>query len=338
MKCCAAFDLHSNNACLGILDKNGKKIFKKKLPTDLPTILKAIEPFKEKIDAVAVESTYNWYWLVDGLMENEYDVCLANPAAMEQYSGLKYSEDFSDAFFLARLLQMNILETGYIYPKEARGLRDLLRKRLQLLRQRTAHILSFQGMVSRVLGKQMTGNEVKKLSEVDVDEIFTDIHVALAGKANIASMKFLADRITILEKEIQKKVKLKDEYIKLTTTPGIGNILATTIMLEVGDIGRFKTPGNYVSYCRCVNSKKMSNGKKKGTGNKKNGNKYLSWAYVEAANFAVRYSPEIKRYYERKKTKTKTVVAIKAVAHKIARANFYMLKDNEEFDVTKAFC
>ena len=96
MKCCGAIDLHSNNACLGILDEDGNKLFKKKFPNDLSVILSGLEPFKEKIDEIAVESTYNWYWLVDGLIENGYNVCLANPAAMKQYDGLKYSEDFSE--------------------------------------------------------------------------------------------------------------------------------------------------------------------------------------------------------------------------------------------------
>ena len=82
----------------------------------------------------------------------------------------------------------------------------------------------------------------------------------------------------------------------------------------------------------------MSNGKKKGSGNSKNGNKYLSWAYVEAANFAIRFNPTIKRYYQKKKSKTNDVVAIKAVAHKLARACFYILRDQVPFDIKKAFC
>jgi transposase len=108
-------------------------------------------------------------------------------------------------------------------------------------------------------------------------------------------------------------------------------------MLETGDIGRFTTVGDYASYCRCVGSKKISNGKKKGQGNTKNGNKYLAWAYVEAANFAVRYSAKIKSFYQRKKAKTNGIVAIKAVAHKLCRACYYIMKDQVAFDVTKAF-
>jgi len=113
--------------------------------------------------------------------------------------------------------------------------------------------------------------------------------------------------------------------------------LGMTIMLETGEIGRFATVGDFASYCRCVSSQKLSNGKRKGQGNVKNGNKYLAWAFVEAANFAVRYNAQIKRFYQRKQAKTNGVVAIKTVAHKLARACYYILRDQVPFEVDKAF-
>jgi transposase len=123
----------------------------------------------------------------------------------------------------------------------------------------------------------------------------------------------------------------------LKTAPGIGEILALTIMLETGHIQRFSTVGNFASYCRCVGSQKISNSKKKGKGNTKNGNKYLAWAFVEAANFAIRFNAKIKSFYQRKKAKTKGVVAIKAVAHKLCRASYYIMRDRVAFNITKAF-
>src|SRR5207253_10897820 len=131
--------------------------------------------------------------------------------------------------------------------------------------------------------------------------------------------------IDILERHVTERIKLRAGFSFLKTVPGIGQILALTIMLETGEIRRFPTVGDYASYCRCVGSQKLSNGKKKGSGNTKNGNKYLAWAFVEAANFAVRYNGQIKRYYQRKKDKTNRVVAIKAVAHKLARACYYVM-------------
>jgi len=123
----------------------------------------------------------------------------------------------------------------------------------------------------------------------------------------------------------------------LRSIPGIGAILGSTIALETGDIGRFGSVGDYASYCRMVDSKRLSNGKRKGRGNTKCGNRYLCWAFIEAANFALRHSAEIRRWYERKKAKKLRVVALKAVAHKLARASYYLMRDGGEFDVKRAF-
>ena len=161
--------------------------------------------------------------------------------------------------------------------------------------------------------------------------------VALAIKANVAVITTLSAQIDLLEKRLQEKVGARAEYGLLASVPGIGQVLATTILLETGPIERFAAAGNFASYARCVDSVHTSNGKKKGAGNTKNGNKYLAWAFVEAANFALRYCAEAKRFYQRKKAKTNNVVAIKALAHKLARACFHILKERKPFDVTRCF-
>ncbi len=337
MKHYAGIDLHSNNHYLGILDEEDRKVLKKKLPNELSGVLKVLKPYKKNMEGIVVESTFNWYWLVDGLMDNGYKVHLANPSAIKQYEGLKHSDDEREAFHLAHLFKLGILPEGYIYPKKERPVRDLLRKRLQLVRQKTAHILSFKNLISRNLGFQIPSNEIKKLREENVEGMFKEEHLTLAGQTNIATMRFLKEKIAEIEKSVLKEAKLRKEYNKILTVPGIGKILALTIMLETGDIKRFREVGNYVSYCRCVGSKRISNGKIKGEGNRKNGNKYLSWAYVEAANFAIRGYPYVRSYYQRKTAKTNNIVAIKAVSHKLARASYYVIKNQEVFEPRRAF-
>ena len=140
-----------------------------------------------------------------------------------------------------------------------------------------------------------------------------------------------------LEKAVRKAGKLKRDYHLLQTVPGIGVILALTIMYETGEISRFARVGNYVSYCHCVKSTRLSNGKSKGAGNRKNGNRYLSWAFVEAANIAVWNYGYVKSYYQRKAARTNTVVAIKAVAHKLARACYHIISQQQAFDPKRAF-
>jgi len=330
-------DLHSNNSYIAVIDTDNNRIFKKKARNNLKEVLKILAPFKEQIKGIAVESTYNWYWLVDGLIDNGYKLHLANPSAIKQYEGLKHSDDITDAFHLANLLRLNILPEGYIYPKHERPVRDLLRKRIHLVHQRTALILSFQNLVSRNLGINMHVSSVNKLNEEDLEELFEDEHLLLSAKASISTIHFLKSRIVLLEKVLAKAAKLKNEYKLLKTVPGIWNILAQMIMFETGSIERFKKVGNYASYCRCVQSNRLSNSKSKGKGNRRNGNKYLSWAYVEAANHALWNYEYVRRYYQRKTVRTNNIVAIKAVAHKLARACYYIIRDQKEFDPAKAF-
>jgi transposase len=337
MQTYAGIDLHSSNCYLAVIDEQQRRLFSKRLPNSLDQILVALQPFKEELSGVVVESTYNWYWLVDGLQENGYRMHLANPSAIRQYEGLKHTDDKWDAFWLAQLLLLGILPQGYIYPKAERPARDLLRRRLLFVRHRTAHILSLQSMVQRCCGHGISANEIKKLTPSEASALFSDPQLGLTARFQVETIGFLTQQIRSIEKAVLPQVKLRPEFEILLTIPGIGKILALTIMLEVGDIRRFAKAGNYASYCRCVKSQKLSNTKKKGEGNRKNGNRYLSWAYVEAANFAVRHSARAKAFYQRKCAKTKKVVAIKALANKLARASFYILRDQSAFDEKRLY-
>lgn len=337
MKLYGGMDLHSTNVVTQLINEQDKVLYRKKHSCDLEQILQGLEPFKESIEGIAVESTYNGYWLVDGLMEAGYRVHLVNTAAVKQYEGLKYTDDDSDAFWLAHLLRLGILPTGHIYPKQSRAVRDLLRKRGQLVRQRTTHILSIENLYARNTGNRLSCNATKSLTQEQVQQQFDDPNVALAIDSNRIIMNALDQQIKVLEQAIVKQAKLEPRYRYLLSIGGVGEILALTIMLETGDIERFAQVGNFTSYCRCVGSEKLSNGKKKGQGNTKNGNKYLAWAFVEAANFAIRFNEQAKRFYQRKAAKQNRIVALKAVAHKLARASFYVMRDQVPFDSAKLF-
>lgn len=331
-------DLHANNTYVGILDEKCRRVWKGRLDNHLELLLTALSPYRENIVGVVVESMFNWYWLVDGLMEHGYTVHLGNPAAFQQYNGMKYTDDVHDAFFLARMLRLGILPKGYIYPKEERQVRDLLRKRLLLVRQRSQHILSFQSLVNRNLGFSLDSNQVKQLRSEDIDDWFSNDHLRFSAKANLDAIEYLKQEINDLERIIVNSANVQPVYELLCTVPGIGRSLGLTIALETGPISRFKTVGDYASYCRCVPSTRLSNGKCKGKNNRKNGNEYLGWAYVEAANFMKRYNPRAKVFYMKKASQKNKVLAIKALAHKIARACFYIMRDNTPFDETKMFC
>jgi len=330
-------DLHSNNSVVVVTDEADKVLLSRRCPNDLPTILALLAPHRDELTGVVVESTYNWYWLVDGLMAEGYTVKLANTVAMKRYDGLKYSDDESDAAHLAHLLRLGILPTGYIHPPAERALRDLARKRIQLVRSRTQHVLAVENILARSTGSRSSATAIKRLAPSDIGTLGLAADVALAVQANLAVIATLNLEIGRLEARLLEGAKLRPDYVRLKSIPGIGEVLAIVIMLETGDVTRFAHVGNFASYARCVDSARYSNGKKKGEGNTKNGNAYLVWAFIEAANFARRYSEEAKRFFERKKAKTNSIVATKALAHKLARASYHMLKEGQPFDMKRCF-
>lgn len=176
----AAIDLHSNNSVLTILDSSDVVIYERRLKNRLGDVLAALEPHRERIVAVAVESTFNWYWLVDGLMEAGHEARLVNTSAVQQYDGLKYSDDRHDARWLAQLMRLGILPVGYIMPKELRATRDLLRKRLHLVQQRTANILSLENLKQRNDGVRQTVNGLRSLTVEALTRNESNPHRALA--------------------------------------------------------------------------------------------------------------------------------------------------------------
>ena len=147
----------------------------------------------------------------------------------------------------------------------------------------------------------------------------------------------LDEQIDQVEREVLRQVRPDPIWKWLKTVWGIGPILATTIRLEAGDLGRFAEVGDFVSYSRCVKSERTSNGKKKGEGNTKNGNPYLAWAFIEAANYAIRSYAVAKRYYQRKASKTNPILARKALAHRLARASFFVMREGTRFVPERLF-
>jgi len=332
------FDLHSTNTFVGIIDEGGARLWKKKLRNDPSLISETLRPFKKDIVGIVVESTYNWYWLVDLMMEEGYQVHLANPSRVQQYSGLKHGDDEDDAFWLAEMLRLKILPEGFIYPKEQRPLRDLLRKRGHLVRLRTSLILSLQNILARNMGTKMKTNRMKALRTDHVTPLLAgNDDLSLAGRVSKDAIDALTRQITAIEVVVEKKMNLRRPYDLLLSMPGVGRVLALTIMMETGPIDRFADVGNYASYCRKVPAGRFSNDKKKGTNNRKNGNKYLSWAFAEAGELARRFDSEARAYYDRKRRRTNAPIAHSALSHKLARAAYYIMRDGVPFMPEKAF-
>jgi len=336
-KLIAGLDLHSNNVMIGLVNQDGKRMGHRKLGCDLKEVTDFLEPLKPQLQSMAVESTFNWYWLVDGLRERGYPIDLANPAKIEQYNGLKHVNDKDDAFHLAELQRLNILPKAHVYDPKLRPVRDLLRRRSGLVHQRTALLLSFKSLYTRTTGQALDLSEAKRMEPKEAPKLYEHPANQLIAQVQAEHIQALEKSVQRIEKAVLACAREIPLYGKLLTIPGIGKILGMTITMEVGDIKRFKTDGDFASYCRAVDAKRLSNGKTKSDNNQKCGNKYLSWAFVEAANFSKRYDENCRRWFDRKKAKTSTVIATKALACKLAKAAWHVMAHQVDYDPTRMF-
>jgi transposase len=321
---------------LVVIDEEDRIVLQKRVANDLGLVLAPLTPFKEQLHAVAVESTFNWYWLVDGLNQAGFRTLLVNPCAVQQYRGLKRTDDHSDAFWLAHLMRLKLLPVGYIYPKAERALRDLLRRRLQLVRLRVTNMLSVQNQLWRSTGTKVATKRIKQ-ADLTLCDLVTDPNIQRAIRANLAVIAALNVEIAALEASVKAQAAESPLFRRLLGIDGIGDILGLTIALETGDIQRFPTVGQFASYCRCVSSQRVSNGKQKGENNRKNGNAYLAWAFVEAAHSIIRHHKAAHRFYQRKRAQKNGALATKALAHKLARAAYYVMRDGVPFESNRLF-
>lgn len=333
----AAIDLHSTNSVLAVLNEEGQSVLQRRCPNELAKIVQALTPYQRELAGVAVESTYNWYWLVDGLMDHDYRVHLVHTTAVAQYAGLKHGDDVTDAMHLAQLMRLGILPEAFVYPRALRPLRDLLRRRASLVHQSVQLMLSIQSAYARLTGQCLNSDTVRRWQVHDVCAAFPDPTTRFGVLVQYKHWAALQEDIQAMEQWIVHDLVDPVLLARLRSVPGIGPLLGLTIQLETGPIDRFDSVGDYASYCRMVESKRLTNGKCKGHGNRKCGNRYLCWAYIEAAHHAVRWCEPIQRWYTRKIARKSKVVAIKAVAHKLSRACYHMMHEGTDFDVTRAF-
>jgi transposase len=330
-------DLHSNNGVYHVMGALGKQVWHRRLPNDPERVLLALRPFHGKLVSVVIESTYNWYWLADCLEDHGFNVKLANPSGIKQYSGLKLANDDTDARFIAELSRLGILPTGWICPRQLRALRDLLRRRSLMVKGRTSLINSIGSLLARETG---THSRYSMLDTLTVEELAAVVKHESQVVVVQSQLRLIAAHdaeIATLETYALQQCRPCPEYGLLTSVPGIGKILGMTMMLEIGDIGRFPRPGKLSSYARAVKAECRSNGKGKGRNNARNGNRYLGWAFIEAVQHLRRCCDPARSWYLKKVQKVDPVVGRKALASKLSKAVWYMLTRKEPFQIKRIF-
>jgi transposase len=311
-------------------------VAEKRLPRDLMKIISFLEPWREGLAGVVVESAYNWYGSGDGLQEAGFEVRLANTWAIETYDGLKHSGDKTDARHLAHLLRLGLLPTGNILPPEQRAIRDLARKRMPWVRSRTSHLLAIQNIVTRRQGIALGSSQIKRLTPEGIGQMGLPADVALAIESNLAVINTRGTQIDRLEKRLQESMEFQPEYDLLTSVPDIGRILVVVIALETGAMERFTELGHFAFLRPLLTVSGSATARRKGKAMSRTAtNTWLgpSWkrrtsrcvfAPRPSASMSARRPGRIRRWRPRR-------------WHKLARACYHILKERQPFDVKRCF-
>lgn len=330
-------DLHDKNMYLCITEKDGEILIYKKLHNNFEDFKVATKKYIKEM-SVGVESTHNYYWFYDACRKEGIPFYLGHAYYLRAIRGKKKKDDKIDSKTLSDLMRTNFFPIGYPYPEEKRAVRDLLRRRCKMVQLRAGlynhiHLIhSQQGILDLTLSELKSKEERKELINKFDDE---DIRLTIQSDLNLIAQ--LDQQISQIEKRIKEKVKIDDEqlYKLLQSYPGIGEIISLIILYEIDRIERFPTVQKFSSYCRVVKTQRESNGKRTDNKNQKIGNPYLKWALSQAAIFAIKSSPEIKKYYETLSRKMGKKKARAVLRHRIAVAIYYTLKNKEPFNLVK---
>lgn len=327
-------DLHAKSMFVCIMDAKGEILFHRNITNNPDRFINIIEPYRKNI-AVGVESTFNWYWLADTCKKADIPFFLGHALYMKAIHGGKTKNDKIDSKTIANLLRCNLFPLAYTYPEEMRATRDLLRRRHRFVALRAEGYSHIQNTFSQQAIEGVGRLDVKKkTSRNNLSKLLPHPDLTMTVDCDIDMINTLDSIISKIEKQIYAQAKYHDRPALsiLMSVPGIGEMLAFTILYEIHTINRFPSVQNFSSYCRLVKCERTSNGKPTGDGNNKIGNPYLKWAFSEIIIYAQRLSTTIEKYYEKLKSKHGLGGAKSIIAHKFAVAVYYMLKNGQTFD------
>jgi transposase len=328
-------DLGARDSHIGVIDEDLTVLVDEKVGNRLPEIVQRLEPYKEQLQ-IAVETTFNWYWLVDGLQEAGYDVRLAHASGVRLIHGSKIKTDPRDAVALAKLLKAGLIPPAYIYPRETRPVRDLLRRRHELVEQRAGEYGSLRRLLLRQGILEHSRNSIKAVIEEDLSVWFADPRIRLHAQQELERIALYTRQIDTLERDLLATGVGCDEYRRLMTLPGVGPILALTVYYEVGAIERFADVGHFSSYCRLIPGVRQSSGVVRRGRHSNQGNPYLKWTFTQAALAAVRYDARVRRYFQRQEKRHRGYaarrIAYNIVAHKLAIGAYQIWRHGAVYD------
>ncbi len=329
-------DLHAKTMYLCILDREGQVLFHKNLKSRPEAFLGAVSPYRDDL-VVAVECMFTWYWLADLCLREGIAFVLGHALYMKAIHGAKAKNDKVDAFKIATLLRGGALPKAYVYPPEMRATRDLLRRRLHLVRRRGNLLAHIQNTHHQYNLSVPVAKVAYKANREGVAERFLDPDARKSLEVDLLLIGHYDQVIRDLELHLVRRAKQHDPqaYQRLRSVPGIGKILALTILYEIHDIARFERVQDFLSYARLVKCEHSSAGKKLGTGGAKIGNVHLKWAFSEAAVLFLRNNPEGQKHLRRVAGRHGKAKALSILAAKLGRAVYLILSKERAFDMDR---
>ena len=329
-------DLHAKKMFVCILNDDGEIVLHRNLPTDADALKRTLAPFRDGL-VIGVECMFSWYWLADWCREEGIEFVLGHALYMKAIHGGKAKNDKLDSEKIARLLRGGTFPLAYVYPKEMRGTRDLLRRRTYLVRRRAELLAHIQNTFTQYNVATRNGTGRDRLKDGDPAMHFTDESVQYMLRADARVVEHLDETIVKLESHLIRHAKIDDpiRFQLLKTIPGVGPVLALVMLYETQDVERFDNLGQFVSYARLVACAHESAGKKQGTGGRKIGNAHLKWAFGEAAALMIRSTDEAKAFMQKMTPQRGKARAGALLSAKIGRAVYWMMKRKQPFDAEK---
>ncbi len=326
-------DLHAKTMYLCILDREGQILLHQNVRSRPEAFLAAMAPYREDL-VVAVECMFTWYWLADLCRREGIAFVLGHALYMKAIHGAKAKNDKVDAFKIASLLRGGNLPQAYVYPPEMRATRDLLRRRLHLVRRRGNLLAHIQNTHHQYNLPAPTAKVAYRANRAGVAEAFAEPDARKSLEVDLQLIEHYDQILRELELHLVRQAKEHDPqaFHRLRSVPGIGKILALTILYEIHQIERFPRVQDFLSYARLVKCDHTSAGKRLGTGGAKIGNVHLKWAFSEAAALFLRNNPDGQKHLQRLAGRHGKAKALSILAAKLGRAVYFMLSKERAFD------
>jgi transposase len=327
-------DLHARWMYLCILSHEGEVVFHRNLVAGPEPFLQAVAPFREGL-VVGAECIFTWYWLADLCEREGIEFVLGHALYMRAIHGAKVKNDRVDSQKIAALLRGGTFPMAYVYPREMRATRDLLRRRTYLVRHRADLLAHIQNTNSQYNLPEFGQKIARKMHRVGLAEAFPDAAVQRSIAVDVELIDHLDLVLDRLKDEIERTARHHDPQalFLLRTVHGIGATLGLVILYEIQSIDRFARVQEFCSYARLVKCQHESSGKRSGKSWSKIGNVHLKWAFSEAAVLFLRANPEGMAYKKRLERKHGKAKSLSILAHRLGRAVFYMLKRRKAFDL-----